>query len=59
MHFNFKLNSIEVLFSKALNDSYIRHNEFPSVNYALREYGDMEKDTKRLKDFNNFEKILI
>ena len=59
MHFNFKLNSIEVLFSKALNDSHIRHNEFPSVNYASREYCDMEIDTKLLKDFNNFEKILI
>ena len=59
MRFNFKLNNIKVLFSKALNDLYISHNEFPSVNYALRKYGDMEKDTKRLKDFNNFDKILI
>ena len=54
-----KLSRIEVLISKGLNDSYISHNEFVSVNDVLREYDDLEKDIKNLKDFNNFDKILI
>ena len=33
-----KLNTIEVLISKALIDSYISHDEFVSVNNVLREY---------------------
>ena len=33
-----KLNTIEVLISKALIDSYIIHNELVSVNNVLREY---------------------
>ena len=43
-----KLNSIEVLISKALTDSYISHNEFISVNDVLREYDDMRKENKNL-----------
>ena len=31
-----KLNTIEVLISKALVDSYISHDEFVSVNNVLR-----------------------
>ena len=31
-----KLNTIEVLISKALVDSYINHDEFVSVNNVLR-----------------------
>ena len=41
-----KLNTIEVLISKASIDSYISHNEFISVNNVLREYYDMKKDIK-------------
>ena len=33
-----KLNTIEVLISKALTDSYISHVEFVSVNNVLTEY---------------------
>ena len=44
-----KLNSIEVLISKALTDSYISHDEFVSVNDALREYDDMKEEIKNLK----------
>ena len=33
-----KLNTIEVLISKALIDSYISHDDFVSVNNVLREY---------------------
>ena len=41
-----KINTMEVLISKALIDSYINHNEFFSVNAAnsvLREYNDITK----------------
>ena len=34
----FELNTIEILTSKALIDSYISHDEFGSVNNVLREY---------------------
>ena len=33
-----KLNTIDVLFSKYLINSYISHEEFISVNNVLREY---------------------
>ena len=33
-----KLDTIEVLISKALMDSYINYDEFVSVNNVLREY---------------------
>ena len=38
----YKLNTIEVLISKALIDSYISHNEFVSVNHVLREYNEIK-----------------
>ena len=38
-----KLNTIEVLISKALIDSYISHDEFVSVNNILRRYNEMKK----------------
>ena len=41
-----KLNTIGVLISKALIDSYISHDEFVSVNNVLREYYEMEKEIK-------------
>ena len=41
-----KLNTIEVLISKALIDSYISHDEFVSVNNVLREYYEMKKEIK-------------
>ena len=37
-----KLNTIEVLISKALIDSYISHDEFVSVNNVLREYDEVK-----------------
>ena len=37
-----KLNRIEVLIFKSLNDSYISHYEFVSVNNLLRKYNDMK-----------------
>ena len=38
------LNTIEVLISKALIDSYIIHDEFVLVNIVLREYNEMEQE---------------
>ena len=44
-----KLNTIKVLISKALIDSYISHDEFASVNNVLREYNEMKKEKKIVK----------
>ena len=41
-----KLNTIEVLISKALIDSYISHDEFVSVNNVLKEYNKMKEEIK-------------
>ena len=46
-----KLNSIEVLISKALIDSYISHDEFVLVNNVLREYYEMKKEIKQFWNF--------
>ena len=41
-----KLNTIEVLISKALFDSYISHDEFVSVNKELREYNEIKEEIR-------------
>ena len=41
-----KLNTIEVLISETLIDSYISHGEFVSVNNLLRKYNEMRKEIK-------------
>ena len=41
-----KLNSIEVLISKALIDSYIIQDEFFSINNVLKKYCDMKEKSK-------------
>ena len=41
-----KLNTINVLTSKALIDSYISYDEFVSINKVLREYNEMKEETK-------------
>ena len=35
-----KLNSIEVLISKDLIDSYMIHDEFASINHAIKDYNE-------------------
>ena len=52
-----KLNSIKVLISKALTDSYISQDEFVSVNNALREYDDMKEEIKNLNTSTNYPKL--
>ena len=44
-----KLNSIEVLISKALIDSVISHDEFVLINNVLKQYNEMKEETKNLK----------
>ena len=41
-----KLNTIKVLTSKALIDSYISYDEFVSIKKVLREYNEMKEETK-------------
>ena len=40
------LNTIEVLISKALINSYIIHGEFVLIKNILREYNEMKEETK-------------
>ena len=44
-----KLNSIEVLISKALIDSSITHDEFILTNNMLKEYDEMKEEIINLK----------
>ena len=44
-----KLNSIEVLISKALIDSVIGHDELDLIINVLKEYHEMKEDIKNLK----------
>ena len=42
----YKLNSIEVLISKALIDSNISHDEFVLINIVLKESDELQKKSK-------------
>ena len=41
-----KLNTIKILISKSIIDSYISHDEFISVDSVLREYNQMKQEIK-------------
>ena len=41
-----KSDTIEVLISKALIDSYINHDELFLVNNVLRQYNEMKEEIK-------------
>ena len=43
-----KLNTIEVLISKALANSCVSHEEFVLVNDVLKEYDDMKEEIRNL-----------
>lgn len=45
----YKLNTIEILISKFLINSYISHDECVSVNNVLKRYDDMKEELKYLK----------
>ena len=49
-----KLNTIEVLISKALIDSYSGLDELVSVNNVLREYYEMKEEIKNPKTFAEY-----
>ena len=42
-----KLNTIEVLISKALIDSHMNHHELFSVNNELREHNEMKEEIEK------------
>ena len=44
-----KIDSIDVLISKSLFDSYISHDEFVLVNNVSEEYDDLREEIKNLK----------
>ena len=44
-----KLNSKEVLISKALIDSVVSHHKFVLINNILKEYDEMKEEIKNLK----------
>ena len=41
-----KLNTIEILISKAFFDSFVGQDKFVSANNVLREYNEIKKETK-------------
>ena len=43
------LNTIEVLISKALIDSYFSHGKFVSVNILLKEHNEMKEMKEEIK----------
>ena len=45
------LNSIDVVISRALFDSFISHDKFFLVNNVLREYYEMKKEIKNPETF--------
>ena len=51
-----KLNTIEVLISKSLIDSYISHDEFVSVKNVVREFNDMKKEIKNPETYMEYTK---
>ena len=53
-----KLNSIEVLISKALIDPVISYDEFVLINNVLNEYNKMKEEIKNLKTSSSLTKIL-
>ena len=46
---NIELDSVLILVSKALIDSFVSHDEFVLVNNVLWEYDAMKKQMKNLK----------
>ena len=52
-----KLNSIEVLISKALIDSNIIHDEFVLMNNVLKEHDDLKEKVENLKIYTVYRKF--
>ena len=45
-----KLNIVELLISKALNESNISHNEFVLLNNVPKEFNDIKEEIKNFND---------
>ena len=45
----FKLNSVEVLVSKALIESNVTHDEFAFINNVLKDFYDIKKENSNNK----------
>ena len=43
-----KLDTIEVLISKASIDSFINHDKFVSINNALRGYNELKEEVLKM-----------
>ena len=41
-----EINTIKIIISKVLVDSYISYDKFVSVNNVLREYNEMKQEMK-------------
>ena len=54
-----KLNSIEVLISKALIDSNNSHDEFLLRNNVLKEFYDMKKEIKNSNNKQEFRSYIL
>ena len=54
-----KLNTIEVLISKALIHKCFNHGEFVSVNNVLREYNEMKKEIRNSEKYREMYYITI
>ena len=52
-----KLNSIDILISKALIVSNIGQDEFVLINNTLEKYHDMKEEIKNLKNFISYLKL--
>ena len=56
---NSKLNSTEVLISKALIDSVISYNKFVLRNNVLKEFCDMKEEIKNSNNKQKFKCFII
>ena len=52
-----KLNSVEILMSKALIDTNITHDELVSINNVSKEYDDIKEEVRNLKNLTVTERF--
>ena len=55
----YKLNTVEVLISKALIDSVIRYDEYVLINNVRKEYNDFKEEIKILMTSSRSSEILV
>ena len=52
-----KLNSVEILMSKALIDTNITHDELVSINNVSKEYDDIKEEVRNLENLTVTERF--